>query len=130
MGDRRLLDDNSAMPNDITAAQASSWQAITQLDGLPGPMLALARFIAGSPHASGLFPVMAGASLMIGRTQDSTRGDGQLQIHFDVPAQEFAFTYVPRSGEQRGWSRSCPADEGIATFERILHKRLRWLHEG
>lgn len=123
------MDDNSAMPNDITA-QASSWPAIAQLHGVPGPMLALARFIAGSPHASGLFPAIAGNVLWIGRTPDFAHGEGQLQIDFDMPAQEFTFTYVPRSGEQRGWSRSCPADEGIAAFERILHKRLRWLHEG
>jgi uncharacterized protein YndB with AHSA1/START domain len=110
--------------------QASSWPALAQSGGLPGPVLALARFIASSPHATGLFPAVQNGVLWIARTADFTRGDGELQVGFDASAQELTFMYVPRSSEQRGWSRSCSADEGIATFERILHKRLRWLHEG
>lgn len=118
------------MPNDTAVPQTSSWAALTQTSELPAPLMTLVRFIAGSPHASGLYPAIAHGVLWIGRTPDYTRGDGQLQISFDTSAQEFNFAYVPRSGEQRGWSRTCSADEGIVTFERILHKRLRWLHEG
>lgn len=118
------------MPNDTSAPEAISWPAITQLHALPAPMLALVRFIAGSPHASGLYPAVAGSSLWIGRTPDVARGQGVLQIGLDAATQEWTFTYVAGSGDQRGWSRTCTADELIATFERILHKRLRWLHEG
>lgn len=109
---------------------SSSWAEVTQASAQLGPMLALVRSIASSPHASSLFPALADGLLWISRAPDPTRGDGALRIGFDASALEFTFTYVPRSGEQRGWSRTCTVGDGIATFERILHKRLRWLHEG
>jgi hypothetical protein len=94
------------------------------------PMLELVRSIASSPHAGGLFPVPSCAILQIGRVRDFVAGEGEIRIAFDRGAQAFEFLFTQRPGDPSPWSRTCAAAEGRQTFERLLHKRLRWFHEG
>jgi hypothetical protein len=93
-------------------------------------MLELVRFVASSPYASALFPATSHEVLLLGRVANFVRGDSELQVKFDGTSQTFLFTYTQRPDELKPWSRSCNAGEGLATFERVLHKRLRWFHEG
>jgi len=67
---------------------------------------------------------------MLGRAANFQRGDNELQVRFDGTDRSFLFTYTQRPDESQPWSRRCDAPEGVATFERLLHKRLRWFHEG
>ncbi|WP_457282167.1 hypothetical protein [Polaromonas sp. P5_D5] len=94
------------------------------------PMLELVRFIASSTYANGLFPATSHEVLLIGRVANFVRHDNELQVAFNAAAQTFSFTYSQRPDETDPWSRSCGVAEGRATFERLLHKRLRWFHEG
>ncbi len=94
------------------------------------PMLDLVRSIAASPYAAGLHPVNVLDALLIGPVADFARGDKEIRITFDDADQTFLFTYTQRPGETEPWSRVCDAASGRATFDRLLHKRLRWFHEG
>jgi hypothetical protein len=93
-------------------------------------MLDLVRFIAGSPHASGLFPVPAPGVLRIGRVRNFPAGDNELRISFDSGKQEFLFVFRQRPDQAAPWSRTCAAGEARQAYERLLHKKLRWFHEG
>jgi hypothetical protein len=94
------------------------------------PMAELVRFIAESPYAKALFPATSHATLLVGRVADFERGDNMLQVNFLFEQQSFVFTYVQSPAEPESWSLECSANEGRAVFERLLHKRLRWFHEG
>lgn len=94
------------------------------------PMLDLVRFVASSPYAPGLFPATSHEILLLGRVANFLRGDSELQVKFDGTSQTFLFTYTQRPDELKPWMRTCNAGEGRHTFERLLHKRLRWFHEG
>ncbi len=94
------------------------------------PMLDLVRAIAASPQANGLFPALSDGALLIGRHADFDHGQDVIRITFDRASQEFVFTHTQRPGQAEPWMRSCAAPEARATFERLLHKRLRWFHEG
>jgi len=94
------------------------------------PMAALVQFIAQSPYAKSLFPATSHAALLIGRVADFERGDSMLEVRFVPESQCFVFTYTQSPNETERWSRKCAAGEGQAVFERLLHKRLRWFHEG
>jgi len=94
------------------------------------PMCDFVRFVAASPYSKGLFPATSHEVLMLGRVANFQRGDNELQVRFDGNSQTFLFTYTQHPYETEPWSRQCDASEGVVTFERLLHKRLRWFHEG
>lgn len=94
------------------------------------PMKELVHFIASSRYAHGMFASISDKTLCIGRTPNFVSGNDELRIHFDEAAQIFTFVHAQRHGEKFPWSLPCPAMEWQSTFERIVHKRLRWFHEG
>jgi hypothetical protein len=94
------------------------------------PMCDFVKFVAASQYARGLFPATSHEVLLLGRVANFQRGDNELQVRFDGTSQTFLFTYTQRPGETEPWSCQCGASEGVVTFERLLHKRLRWFHEG
>lgn len=94
------------------------------------PMRDFVQFVSASPYAKGLFPATSHDVLMLGRVANFQRGDNELQVGFDGIRQTFLFTYTQRPDETQPWSRECAASQGVITFERLLHKRLRWFHEG
>ena len=94
------------------------------------PMLGFVRFVGSSPYAKSLFPATSHEVLLVSRVPDFARGDNELQIAFNGASQVFSFTYTQRPDETEPWSRSCGAPDGRVVFERLLHKRLRWFHEG
>ncbi len=103
-------------------AQKSGWHI--------EPMIDLVRFIAESPYARSLFPYTSHADLHIGRVSHFASGDGELTIVYDQQAKTFRFTYQQRADDVKPWSTECGAEDGRRKFEQILHKRLRWFHEG
>jgi hypothetical protein len=94
------------------------------------PMLELVQFLARAPYASGLFPRIAGGALCVGKSAVFTPDDDELQVSFDEAGQMFTFRHLQRGNAQEPWSRSCAASEWRGVLERIVHKRLRWFHEG
>ena len=69
-------------------------------------------------------------TLCIGRTPNFTINKDELRICLDDVKQVFTFTHAKSPDEKYPWSLSCPAMEWKSTFERLVHKRLRWFHEG
>lgn len=94
------------------------------------PMVELVRSIASSRYSDGMFPSISGETLCIGRTPNFISGKDELRISFDETGQTFTFVHAQRPDEKYPWSLSCPTPEWQSTFERIMHKRLRWFHEG
>ena len=103
-------------------AQEPDWQI--------EPMIELVRFISESPYASGLFPYTSHTDLHIGRASGFACGDSELTIVYDQNEKTFKFTYQQREDDVKPWSTECGAEDGRKKLEHILHKRLRWFHEG
>ncbi len=93
-------------------------------------MLELVQFIATSRYSPSLFPCTSHDLLLVGRVPDFMPGDNELQIKFSGDTQRFRFTYVQRPHDASPWFRECDAGEWHGVLERLLHKRLRWFHEG
>jgi hypothetical protein len=98
------------------------------------PMLSLAKFLAHSDYAAGLFPSVAlgvrpASSLIVlqlGRVPDFDTENNALIIKLHPREKVFTFTYVQRPDDRTPWTRECSVLEWQPVLERILQKRLRW----
>jgi hypothetical protein len=93
------------------------------------PILDLARFLATSPYASGLFPLTSMATLRIGRYPDFLPGDGELMIELAPSGQTFIFTYQSHPAQPAAWQHQYPISEGRIAIKRFLHDYARWFSE-
>jgi hypothetical protein len=107
------------------------YEELAQDHGWPFEEMAkLVSYLEASPYAGALFPYTSHEVLHISRTSNPTIGDGDLQIEFNPSNRTFIFTYRQSPEEPQPWSRACEESEWKHTLHRILHKRLRWFHEG
>ncbi len=115
-----------------------SWPAITSFyRGLIDqhgwkiePMLDLVEYVSRSPYATSLFAATSHDQLHIGRVQDFVCGDNDLTVAFDPNTRQFLFSFQQREDDLHPWSTNCAEGEWQQSFQRVLHKRLRWFHEG
>jgi hypothetical protein len=94
------------------------------------PLVELVEFLSASPYAIGLFPYTSHADLHIGRVRNFACGDNDLSVTYNQRANTFTFTYQQREDDLHPWSVECAATEGKDRLTHLLHKRLRWFHEG
>lgn len=94
------------------------------------PLLEFVLFLSRSRYARSLFPRLAGTTLAIGRSAGFEPGRDALRIEFDPASATFRFTWQRTPDEAEPWSRECAAANGRTEFERLLHKKLQWFHEG
>jgi hypothetical protein len=94
------------------------------------PLVDLVGFLAESPYARGLFPYTSHADLHIGRVRNFACGDNELKIVYNQENEAFIFTYQQRKDDLNPWSVQTTATEGKRKLLHLLHKRLRWFHEG
>jgi hypothetical protein len=94
------------------------------------PLVDLVKGLATSQYAASLFPYTSHADLHIGRVRDFACGDNELTVAYSQENETFKFTYQQRMDDTNPWSVECSASDGRSKFMHLLHKRLRWFHEG
>lgn len=110
---------------------AGFYRDLVQNHGWPiQPMLDLVSFIERSSYSQSLFACTSHELLLVTRVPDPYADECRLEIRFDRVSQSFMFRYLQRFDDAAPWSRTCGANEGIAVFERLMVKRLRWFSHG
>ena len=66
------------------------------------------------------------SNLRIGRSEDFSTEDGELQITYDENLDEVQFCYFD-SDREDPWCKACEGSEIIPTFTHVITKRLRWI---
>jgi hypothetical protein len=94
------------------------------------PLLALVEHISTSPYSRALHGTTSHDELHVGRVQNFFRGDNDLKVTFDQNTRKFQFAFQQRQDDAHPWSTTCSEQDWEQTLQRILHKRLRWFHEG
>ena len=110
---------------------AEFYRALAKHDGREiEPLVQFVHYIEASPYSRSLFGATSHDELHIGRVANFAAHDNELSVKFDQNKREFHFTFTQRADEREPWSISCGEADGPQTFQRLLHKRLRWFHEG
>lgn len=91
------------------------------------PMIQLVKQIEASGFAAGLFPYTSMFTLCIAHRHTPRMHQEELRITFSPAENRFHFEYWSQPLVKPGpWKRTCGAEDGFATLERILLKRVRW----
>lgn len=106
-----------------------SYRGLAEGGGHQGPMLDLVEFIAGSPYASGLFPLESMFELCLSRTRGVRWRHGMLSILYDASVGQFVFTYFEESMWPEPWVTRRDTELGREHFEWLMKKRLRWFRD-